>query len=132
MWYQKFDAFALKLDFGRSEEDHYVYYKLIDDRLLIIVLYVDDMLLIGNDRNIIKEVKSQLSSKFDMKDLGPVSFILGIQINRDRTNRRLWLNQRKHVEMILKQFNMHDSKLVSTLIPLGVKLSTKQCPKTSE
>ena len=53
----------------------------------------------------IKEVKSQLSSKFDMKDLGVANFILGMEIKRDRANRKIWLNQRKYVEMILQRFN---------------------------
>jgi hypothetical protein len=74
------------------------------------VLYVDDMLLVGNNMDVIKEVKSQLSSKFDMNDLGGANFILGMEIKRDRANRKLWLNQRKYVEMILQRFNMHGSK----------------------
>jgi len=49
MWYQKFDYFELDHDFIRSEVDHYVYFKLIDGQILIIVLYIDDMLFIGND-----------------------------------------------------------------------------------
>jgi hypothetical protein len=50
------------------------------------------MLLIGNDMDTIKGVKKQLSSKFDMKDLGAVNFILGMEIKRDRASRKLWLN----------------------------------------
>jgi hypothetical protein len=45
-----------------------------------------------------------------MKDLGVANFILGMEIKRDRVNRKLWLNQRKYVEMILQRFNMHGSK----------------------
>jgi ABC-type methionine transport system ATPase subunit len=65
-----------------------------------------------------------------MKDLGATNFILGMDIKRDRANKKLWLNQRKYVEMILQRFNMHGSKSVKVLIPIGVKLSTNQCPKT--
>jgi hypothetical protein len=45
-----------------------------------VVLYIDDMLLIGNNKEIIKDVKAYLSSKFDMKDLGVADFILGMEI----------------------------------------------------
>ena len=65
------------------------------------MLYVNDMLLVRNNMDVIKEMKSQLSSKFDMKDLGAANFILGMEIKRDRENMKLWLNQRKYVEMIL-------------------------------
>jgi hypothetical protein len=53
------------------------------------VLYVDDMLLVGNNMDEIKEVKSQLSSKFDMKGLGDVNFILGMDIKIYRVNMKL-------------------------------------------
>jgi hypothetical protein len=82
----------LGLGFTRSKVDHCVYFKLIDDRLIYLVLYVDDMLLIGNDKAIIQDVKTQLSSKFDMKDLGDTNSILGMEIKRDWEKRKLWLN----------------------------------------
>jgi hypothetical protein len=55
-----------------------------------------------------------------------------MEIKRDRANRKLWLNQRKYVEMILQRFNIHGSKLVKVPIPIGVKLSADQCPQTKE
>ena len=132
MWYQKFDTYIRGLGFTRSKEDHCVYFKLIGDRVIYLVLYVDDMLLIGNDKEIIQDLKTQLFSKFDMKDLGAANYILGMEIKRDRAKRKLWLNQRKYVETILQRFNMQDSKPVNVLIVVGTKLSVEQCPKTQE
>jgi hypothetical protein len=54
-----------------------------------VVLYVDDTLLIGNNKEIIKDVKAQLCSKFDMKVLGAANFILGMEIKRDQANMKL-------------------------------------------
>jgi hypothetical protein len=132
MWYQKFDTYILGLGFVRSRADHCVYSKQVGNHFIYVVLYVDDILLVGNNMDVIKEVKSQLSSKFDMKDLGAANFILGMDIKRDHANRKLWLNQRKYVETILQRFNMHGSKSVKFPIPIGVKLSADQCPKTQE
>eukprot|EP00253_Pinus_taeda_P014311 PITA_14311 len=53
MWYQKFDTVIRGLGFTRSKEDHCVYFKLIGDHVIYLVLYVDDMLLVGNDKEII-------------------------------------------------------------------------------
>jgi hypothetical protein len=92
MWYQKFDTYILELGFVRSRDDHCVYSKKVGNHFIYVVLYVDDMLLVGNNMDVIKEVKSQLSSKFYMKDLGVANFILGMEIKRDRTNKKLWLN----------------------------------------
>ena len=94
------------------------------------MLYVDDMLLVRNNMDVIKEVKLQLSSKFDMKDLGAANFILGMEIKRYCANMKLWLNQRKYVETILHRFNMHVSKPVKVPIPVGVNLFVDQFPKT--
>jgi len=80
MWYQKFDTCIWGLGFTKSKADHYVYFKLIGDRVIYLILYVDDMLLVGNDKEIIQYLKSQLSSKFDMKDLGAANYILGMEI----------------------------------------------------
>jgi hypothetical protein len=89
MWYQTFDTYMLGLGFTRIQEDHCVYFKLIGDHLIYLVLYVDDMLLIGNNKEIIQDVKTQLSSKFDMKDIGASNFILGMEIKRDQKRRKL-------------------------------------------
>jgi len=92
MWYQKFDTFIQGLSFIKSKADHYVYFKLIGDHVIYLVLYVDDMLLVGNDKEIIQDLNTQLSSKFDLKYLGATNYILGMEIKRDRANRKLSLN----------------------------------------
>jgi hypothetical protein len=59
------------------------------------------MLFVGNNMEVIKELKSQPSSNFDMKYLGDATFILGMGIKRDRAKIKLWLNKRKYIEIIL-------------------------------
>jgi hypothetical protein len=92
MWYQKFDTYILGLGFVRSKVDRCVYSKQVGNHFIYVVLYVDDMLLVGNNIDVIKEVKSQLSSKFDMEDLSAANFILGMEIKRDHANMKMWLN----------------------------------------
>ena len=67
-----------------------------------------------------------------MKDLGAANYISGMEIKRVWAKRKLWSNQRKYVEIILQRFNMQDSKPMKVPIPIGVRLSTEQCPKTQE
>jgi len=57
-----------------------VYFKLNGVHAIYLVLYVDDMLLIRNEKQIIQDLKTQLSSKFDMKDLSDANYILGMEI----------------------------------------------------
>eukprot|EP00253_Pinus_taeda_P025266 PITA_25266 len=64
MWYQKFDTFIRGLGFTRSKADHCVYFKLIGDRVIYLVLYVDDMLLVGNDKEIVQDLRPLCSLQF--------------------------------------------------------------------
>eukprot|EP00253_Pinus_taeda_P006519 PITA_06519 len=84
MWYQKFDTFIRGLGFTRSKEDHCVYFQLIGDHVIYLVLYEDDMLLVGNGKEIIQDLKTQLSSKFNMKDLGAANYILGVKLSTEQ------------------------------------------------
>ena len=63
-----------------------------------------------------------------MKDLGTARYILGMEIIRDRKNRKDWLGQSKYVGTILKRFNMQDSRPLSVLVTKGTKFSSSQCP----
>jgi hypothetical protein len=122
----------LSLEFVRSKVYHCIYSKEEGGCFTYVALYVDDMLLTENIMNVIKEVKKKLSSKFDMKDLGATIFILGMKIKRDRATRKICLNQKKYIEIILKRFNMQDCKIVKVSIPVGARLTIVQCPRTQE
>ena len=60
--------------------------------VVFLVLYVDDIVLIGNDVETLSSVKVWLSTQFDMKDLGEASHILGIKLMRDCQKRMLGLS----------------------------------------
>ena len=97
---------------------------------MFLMLYVDDILLIGNDVGVMSLVIVWLLSQFDMKDLGETNFILGIKLWRDRKNRMLGLLQAGYIDKVLKRFSMQNSK--KGLLPFwyGVSLSDDQRPKT--
>ena len=95
-WYKRFDSFMLKHDFRGLEDDHCVYIKRYDqERFIIFLLYLDDMLVVGHDKSMINMLKKDLGSQFAMKNLGQAQQILGIRIIRDRKRRKLWLSQKK-------------------------------------
>jgi len=64
-----------------------------------------------------------------MKDFGDASFVLGIQIHRDRFRGILGLSQRSYIDKVLKRFSMHECKSRDTLVAKGDKFSLNQCPK---
>ena len=69
----------------------------------------------------VENLKVLLSSEFDIKDLGEVKKILGMEILRDRAKGILYLSQRRYIEKVLRRFSMGDAKSVST--PLASHLS---------
>jgi hypothetical protein len=83
-WYLKFDRMIKDFGFKENIEDNCVYAKFKNGKCIFLILYVDGILLASSDINLLIETKKFLSSNFDMKDLGEASFILGIEIHRDR------------------------------------------------
>jgi hypothetical protein len=102
------------------------------DDFIILLLYVDDMLIVGKNVSRIAELKKSLSKSFSMKDLGPAKQILGMRIERDRSSNKLYLSQEKYIEKVLCKFRMDNAKAVSCPLAAYFKLSTKQCPTTNE
>ncbi|GKB79849.1 retrotransposon protein, putative, ty1-copia subclass, partial [Tanacetum coccineum] len=84
-----------------------------------LILYVDDILIMGNHIPMLQDVKSYLRRCFAMKDLGEAAYILGIKIYQDRSRRLIGLCQSAHIEKILKSFHMENSKRKS--IPMNTK-----------
>ena len=74
------------------EENHCVYLKRSNNYFVIFFLYVDDILLAGNSKEMIDTAKKWLSSNFEMKDMGEASYVLGVKIVKDRAKRLLGLS----------------------------------------
>jgi len=108
----------MKLGFTRSEVDPNLYFKVIDDKPLILVLYVDDLFLTGADR-LVHECKRELASEFEMKELGLMHYFLGLEVWQKPGE--IFLSQGKYVVKILERFGMVDCKPVSTLMELDFK-----------
>ena len=68
-WYGRIDSFLTSLGFTKSKVDPNLYMKAMDDEPVILLLYVDDLFLIGNGKQII-DCKKKLAEEFEMKDLG--------------------------------------------------------------
>ena len=91
-WNIKFHHVILKDGFKMMEEDHCVYLKRLNSSFIILSLYVDDILLVENSKEVIDSAKKWLSSNFEMKDMGEASYVLGVKIVRDHAKRLLGLS----------------------------------------
>jgi len=101
-------------------------------KFIILILYVDDIILASDDIDFLCDTKQMLTAHFDKKDLGNASFVLGIEIHRDKTREILGLSQKGYIERVLDRFNMKSYKPCTTPIQKGEKLSKSQCPKDDD
>jgi len=108
----------MKLGFTRSEADPNLYFKVEDDKPLILVLYVDDLFLTGADP-LVHKCKRELASEFEMKDLGLMHYFLGLEVLQKP--REIFLSQGKHVVKIMERFGMVQCKPVTTSMELDFK-----------
>ena len=108
VWYQTIDKFFAEKGFKRIECDYGLYVIWNDEVKFIIALYVDDMLLACSSMSYLNQVKQWLNNEYDMKDLGEAKYVLGIEIQRDRSKREIYLSQQKYIENVLEDFIMSD------------------------
>ena len=128
-WNHHFDEAIRSYSFIKNKDELCVYKKVSGSELTFLVLYVNDILLIGNDVGMFTYVKVWLLKTFLMKDLGKVTYILRIRVYRDRSKRIISLSQSLFLERVLKRFNMIDSK--KGLLPCrhDIHLSKMMSPK---
>ncbi len=114
-WYAKMHDFLVtSCNFKSSQNDPCLYFRHNGKDITLICLYVDDLLIAGSDKNDISKIKGELSSRFEMKDLGPATTMLGVEISRDRTAKKLFINQQEYTNTVLERFGMENSKPVAT------------------
>ena len=104
--------------------------KNLGNSFIILLLYIDDMLIVGGCKWEIDKLKGELSKEFEMKDLSATKQIFGMRITRN--NGILRLSQEEYVKKMLNRFSMSDVKSVSTPLATHFKLSKEQSPTTEE
>jgi hypothetical protein len=91
-WNLCFDEVIKGFRFVQNKKESCIYNKMSVISMAFLVLYVYDILLIGNDVKLLNSVKEYFNSQFSMKDLGEATYVLGIKIYRDRSRRLLALS----------------------------------------
>ncbi|GKA17591.1 retrotransposon protein, putative, ty1-copia subclass [Tanacetum coccineum] len=119
-----------KFSFCQYRDEPCVYMKASGSYVTFLILYVDDILIMGNNIPVLQDVKSYLERCFAMKDLGEAAYILGINIYRDRSRRIIGLCQSAYIEKILKRYFMENSKRGTIPMQEKLKLSRSQGAST--
>jgi len=118
-WYACIDCFLKILGFVKNNADSNLYFKVLDGFPVILILYVDNLFLTGNEK-LIAGCTKELSKEFEMKGIGLMHYFLGLEVwQRDG---EIFLNEGKYTVEILKRFGMLDCKSMATPMNSNMKL----------
>ncbi|GJT77134.1 retrotransposon protein, putative, ty1-copia subclass [Tanacetum coccineum] len=109
-WNKRFDGEIKRFGFTQNLDEPCVYQKASGSNVTFLILYVDDIIIMGNHIPSLQSVKEYIGRCFAMKDLGEAAFILGIKIYRDRSKRLIGLSQNAYMDKILKRYRMDNPK----------------------
>nr|GEU98133.1 retrotransposon protein, putative, Ty1-copia subclass [Tanacetum cinerariifolium] len=109
-WNKRFDEEIKRFGFAQNLDEPCIYQKASGSNVTFLILYVDDIIIMGNHISSLQSVKDYLGKCFAMKDLGETSFILRIKIYRDSSKRLIGLNQCAYMDKILKRYKTDNSK----------------------
>ena len=102
----RFDEVIKAYGFIQSFGEASIYKKVCGSSMSFLMLYVDDILLIGNDIEFLDSIKGYLNKYLSIKDLDKATYVLGIKIYRDRSRRLIGLLQSTYLEKVMKKFKM--------------------------
>lgn len=106
-WNKTIATYIKEIDFTQSIADPCVFYKTVDGQLIsVILLYVDDMIIMAPQKQLIQTIKNQLQKQFTIKDIGEVKHVVGLQL--ERFDNEIYLGQPKYAQKILQTMNMWD------------------------
>ncbi|THH12988.1 hypothetical protein EW146_g7181 [Bondarzewia mesenterica] len=130
IWNQKLHQALLSFGFTHISAEWSLYYRSTPTGICILTIHVDDLNLAGSTMDVIQSVKTSLRKHFDIVELGPVQWLVGLAISRDLSNRTITVSQTGFIDSILAKFRLVDANTVSTPLDHNVKLSHDDCPSS--
>jgi hypothetical protein len=127
-WYDTLCRSLAELGFRKAETDRTVFFHNQGPDIVILAIHVDDCTITGSSVKLQTEMKARIGAKFQLTDLGPISWLLGIQVIRERTSHTISLSQQSYITSILRRFNLADSKPLAAPMDPNIILSKTQCP----
>ncbi len=132
-WYQAFTKICSEtLGLKRCDVDQAVFYWREGESLIVIAVHVDDCTIVATTLELMAKVKQSIGSCVEVVDMGPIHWLLGIEIVRDRERRTIAFSQKSYIESTLRRFNMDELKPLSTPMDPNANLSSAQSPTTLE
>lgn len=121
-WNDRINSVLLELGYTKSQYESCLFSKKVENSFIVITLYVDDFFIFSNDVMETNNLKDELSKIFKVKDLGVVRECLGMNVNYDKEQGILTLNQESYIDQILNEFNMSECNIIKTPMECNISL----------
>jgi len=120
-WNTRIDTYFKENGFRQCPYKHSLYTKNSEGNKIFVALYVDDLIFMGNNNEMIEEFKGTKRREFDMPDLGLIKFFFGLEVRQEKTG--IFVSQETYAKEILKKYKMENFNLVSIPMEPSAKLS---------
>ncbi|CAN0903190.1 Retrovirus-related Pol polyprotein from transposon RE1 [Linum grandiflorum] len=130
MWFEKFQNTVMSHGYAQSKQDPSLFIKRSSRGISVLLLYVDDMILTGDDLVGIAEVKQALHDSFSLKDLGNLTYFLGLEI--PRSTKGIFVSQHKYINDLLETARHANCSPCSTPMEVNIKLSRNEGEAASD
>ena len=124
VWFGRFAKAIRRQDYKQAQTDHTLFYRRKNGKITILIVYVDDIILTGDDVIDMERLKQKLATEFEMKDLGSLRYFLGMEVARNKIG--ISVSQRKHVLDLLGETGLVGCKPVETPVDSNVKIDTQK------
>lgn len=122
-WFERLRNTLIQWGFQNSKTDVSLFFLKTASLTVFVLIYVDDILVTGNNGDYLAAFTQKLNNMFSLKDLGSLSYFLGIEVCRDKSG--IFLSQGKYISDVLQRFNMSGCASVSTPMVTGKKFTAK-------
>ena len=124
-WYEKLTEHLLKLNYKHFDLDDATFFvKKVGRSVVYLVIYVDDLMITGNNDEYISSIKKELKKVFDMTNLGLLHYYLGIEV--DKKPQHFFISQKKYVDKLLNIYSMMECNHVDTPMEQNLKFTSEE------
>ena len=129
LWHNRLDEVLIKFGLRNCAADRCIYIRRTPDETTIVMVHVDDGIAASNKKSVLVDIGTHLGSEFIMHTVPPTRYI-GLNISRDRPNKRVFISQSHMIEKLSSRFGM--SKMIPKTIPAdpSIRLIASKCPKS--
>jgi hypothetical protein len=120
-WFAKFSTTVHQFGFSFSPHDTTLFLRRSDKGMILLLLFIDDMIITGDDHFGISDFKQFLHQQFEIKDLGHLIYFLGLEVSSDSTS--YYLSQSKYASDLLSRASLTDTKVVSTPLEMNTRFT---------